>query len=114
MFSRILVGTTLKRAADPVVRAAAELASTPEAALVGLELEPRLDARTVFHPDGIPRTPTRGMPEREEQEVPDPHRGASSRRASGRLPFTEGAHRARLPGMTFVSGISATGLHPAP
>ena len=54
MFSKILVGTTPMTAADPVVEAAAELASTHEAELVVLELEPLLDAREVFHPDGVP------------------------------------------------------------
>lgn len=99
MFSTILAGTTLKRAADPVVQAAAELVSTSEAGLDVLELEPPLDAPKVFHAGGIPRMPTRVMPLAAEQEAPDPHRGASSRRARGRLPRTEGVHRARLPGL---------------
>jgi hypothetical protein len=98
MFSTILAGTTLKRAADPVVQVAAELASTSEADFDVLELKPPLDARKVFHAGGIPRMPTRVMPLAAE-EAPDPHRGASSRRACGRLPHKEGVHRTRLPGL---------------
>ena len=79
MFSKILVGTTLRRAADPVVQAAAELASTYEAELVVLELEPLLDARNVFHPDGIPEEPTGVVPlDRRYPEV-----RVRSRRARG-------------------------------
>ena len=99
MFSTILAGTTPKRAADPVVQAAAELTSTSEAGFDVLGLEPPLDARKVFHAGSIPRMPTRVMLLAAEQEAPDPHRGASSRRARGRLPRKEGVHRARLPGL---------------
>lgn len=79
MINKILVGTTQMRAADPVVQAAAELASTYEAELVVLELEPLLDARKVFHPDGIPGTPTPVMPL--DRRYPDVR--VRSRRARG-------------------------------
>ena len=57
MIRRILVGTSEAGQADPAVAAATRLASTFDAELVVLRLEPVIDARRLFDPDGLPEPP---------------------------------------------------------
>ncbi|HVL93487.1 MAG TPA: universal stress protein [Acidimicrobiales bacterium] len=52
--SKILVGTSAAGGPDQVLQAAAELASTYRAELVILQVEPAVDARNLFDPDGVP------------------------------------------------------------
>jgi nucleotide-binding universal stress UspA family protein len=54
MIERILVGTAAEDESDATLRLAAELAARHDAELHLLRLEPLLDARQVFDPDGVP------------------------------------------------------------
>lgn len=51
---KILVGTPLGGGGDAALLAAAALARAQDAELVVLSVEPPLDAREVFDPDGVP------------------------------------------------------------
>lgn len=54
MIGKILVGTAANADSDETLNVAAELASTNDAELVVLNLEPLVDARHIFDPDGVP------------------------------------------------------------
>lgn len=54
MITRILVGTPTSDSGAGALLAAAELAHTHDAELVVLQVEPVLDARSVFDPNGVP------------------------------------------------------------
>jgi len=54
MFERILVGTPPSDEGAGALVAAAEMASSYGAELVVLQLEPVIDARRVFDPEGVP------------------------------------------------------------
>lgn len=54
MLEKILIGTTPDAESDPTLNMAAELAAANDAELVVLMLEPLIDARWVFDPNGVP------------------------------------------------------------
>ena len=54
MIQRILVGTPTSNESPAALEAAAELASSYDAELVVLRVEPEIDARQMFDPDGVP------------------------------------------------------------
>ncbi len=54
MIGKILVGTAADEDSHATLNLAAELAMSNDAELVVLELKPLVDARQVFHPDGVP------------------------------------------------------------
>ena len=61
MIARILVGTPSSSHAGAALEAAAELASTYDAELIVLQVEPIIDARRVFDPDGVPEAPDHSL-----------------------------------------------------
>ena len=54
MIQRILVGTPSSDDSPAALDAAAELACSYDADLIVLQVEPAIDARRVFDPDGVP------------------------------------------------------------
>lgn len=58
--TKILVGTPSGPTTAEAVRAAAELATAHRAELIVLHLEPAVDPRQVFDPDGVPPVPAFG------------------------------------------------------
>ena len=58
MIEKILVGTVEARGLDATVEMAAELACSQDAELVVLQVDPLIDARQVFDPDGVPVGPS--------------------------------------------------------
>ena len=62
MIKRILVGTPATGRAGAAVETATRLAGTFDAELVVLRLEPAVDARQVFDPDGVPEEPETPAP----------------------------------------------------
>jgi len=58
MIEKILVGTAATEEADATLRLAAELATRHGAELHVLRIQPLVDARQAFDPDGVPRRPS--------------------------------------------------------
>lgn len=58
MIAKILVGTAADDESAAPLQLAAELAATHDAELVVLRLQPLVDARLMFDPDGVPLTAT--------------------------------------------------------
>lgn len=65
MITRILVGAPTTNGAEASVQAAAELATSYDAELIVLQVEPVVDARRVFDPDGVPEAPDHLLPLRQ-------------------------------------------------